>query len=151
MFGKKSSEIILNQSGRSYIAETMQIEGDVHSSGAVDIAGLIDGNVWVDEMFVYETGSVKGNLNAKKVNINGHVDGQIVADVINLGSSAIIKGDILFKETLKTEEGAEIDGYIKGAKTKKKAVEEDSEIEQIEERAELGKPTLVKINNKKVI
>ena len=45
MFGKKSSDLLINQSSRSFVAETMQIEGDFHYSGAVDIAGLINGNV----------------------------------------------------------------------------------------------------------
>ena len=40
MFGKKSSESLLNQSGRSFVAETMQIEGEFHFSGAVDVAGF---------------------------------------------------------------------------------------------------------------
>ena len=73
----------------------------------------------VKEMIIFDTGSVKGNLYVKKLNINGHVEGQIVADEISLGSNSVIKGDILFKTYLKTEEGAEIDGYIKGAKSKR--------------------------------
>ena len=119
MFGKKSSDILLGQSGRSYFAETMQVEGDIHYSGAVDVAGLINGNVYGKEMIIFDTGSVKGNLHVNKLIINGHVEGQINADEISLGSNSVIKGDILFKSHLKTEEGAEIDGYIKGTKSKK--------------------------------
>ena len=107
MFGKKSSELLLNESGRSYLAETMQVEGDFHYVGAVDVAGLINGNVYGKDMVILETGSVKGNVHVNKLNINGHVEGQIVADEISLGSKAVIKGDVLFKTYLKTEEGAE--------------------------------------------
>ena len=152
MFGKKSSDLLLNQSGRSFVAETMQIEGDFHYSGAVDVAGLINGNVYGKEMIILDTGSVKGNLYVSKLNINGHVEGQIVADEISLGSNAVIKGDISFKSHLKTEEGAEIDGYIKGAKHKSNVRdEEDKDIEEIMARPELGKPTLVKDNKKEVV
>jgi len=152
MFGKKSSDILLNQSGRSFVAETMQIEGDFHYSGATDVAGLINGNVYGKEMIILDTGSVKGNLYVDKLNINGHVEGQIVADEISLGSNSVIKGDILFKSHLKTEEGAEIDGYIKGTKSKKNIRgEEDADIEKIEARPELGKPTLVKVDRKEVV
>jgi len=119
MFGKKSSDLLLNQSGRSFIAETMQIEGDFHYSGAADVAGLINGDVYGKEMIILDTGSVKGNLYVSKLIINGHVEGQIVTDEISLGSDSVIKGDISFKSHLKTEEGAEIDGYIKGNKSKK--------------------------------
>ena len=40
----------LNHSGRSYCAETMQLEGDLRSSGSMDIAGLVNGNVFVNEI-----------------------------------------------------------------------------------------------------
>ena len=152
MFGKKSSDLLLNQSGRSFLAETMQVEGDFQYSGAVDVAGLIKGNVYGKEMIIFDTGSVKGNLHVSKLDINGHVEGQIIADEISLGSNSVVKGDILFKSYLKTEEGAEIDGYIKGNKTKKVMQdEEDKDIEEIKARPELGKPTLVKDNKKEAI
>ena len=152
MFGKKSSNLLLNQSGRSFVAETMQIEGDFHYSGAVDVAGLINGNVYGKEMIILDTGSVKGNLYVDKLNINGHVEGQIVANEISLGSNSVIKGDILFKSHLKTEEGAEIDGYIKGNKSKKNVrSEEDEDIEKIAARPGLGKPTLVKVGKKEAV
>jgi cytoskeletal protein CcmA (bactofilin family) len=152
MFGKKSSESLLNQSGRSFVGETMQVEGEFHFSGAVDVAGLINGNVYGKEMIILDTGSVKGNLHVSKLNINGHVEGQIVADEISLGSNSIIKGDILFKSHLKTEEGAEIDGYIKGTKSKKNIRDEDDEdIEKITAKPEFGKPTLVKADKKEAV
>ena len=152
MFGKKSSETLLNQSGRSFVAETMQIEGDFHYSGATDVAGLINGNVYGKEMIILDTGSVKGNLYVSKLIINGHVEGQIVADEISLGSNSVIKGDISFKTHLKTEEGAEIDGYIKGTKSKKNIrSEEDEDIEKIAARPELGKPILVEVDNEEAV
>ena len=152
MFGKKTSDLSLNQSARSYVAETMQVEGDFHFSGAVDVAGLINGNVYGKEMIIFDSGSVKGSLHVNKLNINGHVEGQIISDEITLGSNSVIKGDILFKSYLKTEEGAEIDGYIKGAKPKRNIEdEENKDIEEIVERPELGKPTLVKIDKKEAV
>ena len=152
MFGKKTSDALLNQSGRSYLAETMQVEGDISYGGAIDVAGLISGNVYGKEMIIFETGSVQGNLNVNKITINGHVEGQILADEVSLGSKAVIKGDIVFKSFLKTEEGAEIDGYIKGNKSKRvNRDEEEEDIEAIMERPELGKPTLVKDNKKEAV
>ena len=152
MFGKKSSESVLNQSGRSFVAETMQVEGEFHFTGAVDVAGLINGNVYGKEMIILDTGSVKGNLHVTKLDINGHVEGQIVTDEISLGSSSVIKGDILFKSHLKTEEGAEIDGYIKGNKSKRNIRgEEDEDIEKITTRPGFGKPTLVKATKEEAV
>ena len=114
----------------------MQLEGDLRSSGSVDVAGLVNGNVFVSEMTVTETGSIRGTLEANTVEINGHVEGKINADTVIVGGSAVIKGDIFFKNSLKTEEGADIDGYIKRANNGKINNEEDIAIEEIVERKE---------------
>jgi len=103
----------LNHSGRSYVGETLLLDGDLRTSGNLDIAGLINGNIYVSEVTVTETGSVRGSVEASKIEINGHVEGKITADAIVIGRNAVIKGDVYFKNTLKTEEGADIDGYIK--------------------------------------
>tara|TARA_B100000029_G_scaffold385320_1_gene380979 strand:+ start:437 stop:907 length:471 start_codon:yes stop_codon:yes gene_type:complete len=126
----------LNHSGRSLVGETLQLEGDLRSSGNVDVSGLINGNVFVSEMKINETGSIRGSLEATTVEINGHVEGKISADTIIVGSTAVIKGDIFFKNTLKTEEGADIDGYIKRVNNGKANTDEDIAIEEIVERKE---------------
>ena len=133
----------LNHSGRSYLGETLQLEGDLRSSGAVDVAGLVNGNVFVSEMVITETGSIRGALEASSVEINGHLEGKITADAIIVGKNAVIKGDIFFKNTLKTEEGADIDGYIKRINNGKSNTEEDVAIEEIVERKENIKPKAI--------
>ena len=140
----------LNHSGRSYVGETLQLEGDLRSSGSLDIAGLINGNVYVSEAIVTETGSVRGSLEASKIEINGHIQGKITADAIVIGRTAVIKGDVFFKNTLKTEEGADIDGYIKRINNDGKSnTEEDIAIEEIVERAEPKKPEIVPVAQSK--
>ena len=126
----------INHSGRSLIGETMQLEGDLRTSGSIDVAGLINGNIFVSEMTVKETGSIRGAVEATSIEINGHVEGKITADVVIVGKTAVIKGDILFKNTLRTEEGADIEGYIKRMNNGKSNSEEDIAIEEIVERKE---------------
>jgi len=135
----------LNDNGRSFVGETLQLEGDLRSAGSLDVAGLISGNVFVTDIVVAETGSVRGSIEATNIEINGHVEGKISADVIIIGRSAIIKGDIFFKNTLKTEEGADIDGYIKRVSNGKLNTEEDIAIEEIVERTETKKPKPVHV------
>ena len=93
----------LNHSGRSHVGETLQLEGDLRSSGSVDVAGLVNGNVFVSEIIITETGSVRGGLEASTVEINGHVEGKVTADSVIIGKTAVIKGDVFFRKTLKTE------------------------------------------------
>ena len=139
----------LNHSGRSHVGETLQLEGDLRSSGSIDVAGLINGNVFVSEMTVTETGSVRGSMEATSIEINGHVEGKITAETVIIGKNAVIKGDIFFRKTLKTEEGADIDGYIKRVNNGKANTDEDIAIEEIVERAEPIKPTTVPIGHHK--
>ena len=148
---RSSEEKELNHSGRSYVGETMQLEGDLRSAGSVDIAGLINGNIFVSEMTIAETGSVRGTIEATSIEINGHVEGQVTADTIIIGKSAVIKGDVFFKNTLKTEEGADIDGYIKRASKGKANVEEDIAIEEIVEREDIKKPKIIPVVHKEAV
>ena len=129
----------INHSGRSFIGETMQLEGDLRTSGSIDVSGLINGNIFAAEMTVKETGSIRGSIEAQVIEINGHIEGKVTADSIIIGRSAVIKGDVYFKNTLKTEEGADIDGYIKRANNGKSNTEEDIAIEEIVERSEVLK------------
>ena len=124
----------INHSGRSYVGETMQLDGDLRTSGSIDVAGLINGNIFVSEITVAETGSIRGAIEAATVEINGHLEGKISADIIIVGKTAVIKGDIFFKNSLKTEEGADIEGYIKRINNGKSSSEEDIAIEEIVER-----------------
>ena len=135
----------LNHSGRSHVGETLQLEGDLRSSGSVDVAGLVNGNVFVHEMIIKETGSIRGALEASTVEINGHIEGKITADSVIIGKNAVIKGDIFFRKTLKTEEGADIDGYIKRVNNGKANTDEDIAIEEIVERAQSKKPEIIPV------
>jgi len=139
----------LNHSGRSYIGETMQVEGDLKSSGSIDVAGLINGNVFVSDLCIKETGSVTGTIESVSIEINGHMEGTIFADTVIVGKTAVIKGDINFKNTLKTEEGADIDGYIKRASNGKKNSDEDITIEEIVERKETLNPKPIHVVQQK--
>ena len=141
----------LNHSGRSHVGETMQVEGDMRSAGSLDVAGLVNGSIFVSDMTVTETGSVRGSIESTNVEINGHVEGKITADIVIIGKSAVIKGDIFFKNTLRTEEGADIDGYIKRASNGKKNTEEDIAIEEIVEREDLTKPRIVHAVHKEAV
>ena len=139
----------LNHNGRSHIGETLQLEGDLRSSGSLDVAGLVNGNIFVSEMIITEAGSVRGSIEAANIEVNGHVEGKILADVVIVGKNAVIKGDIFFKNTLKTEEGADIDGYIKRISKGKSDTDEDIAIEEIVEKVDSKKPRVVHVGQHK--
>ena len=111
MFGDKKNK--LKDSERSLISETVSIEGTINSSGAIDVAGLVKGPVFSKEIIIRETGSITGTIEGDHVEIHGHLDGKVSGQDVVIGSTGTVKGDIEFGNNLKTENGADIDGYIK--------------------------------------
>ena len=111
MFGDKKNKI--KDSERSLISETVSIEGTINSSGAIDVAGLVKGPVFSKEIIVRETGSITGSIEADLVEIHGHLDGKVSGQEVVVGATGTVKGDIEFGNNLRTENGADIDGYIK--------------------------------------
>ena len=111
MFGDKKKK--LTDSERSLISETVSIEGTINSSGAIDVAGLVKGPVYSKEIIIRETGSITGSIEGDHVEIHGHLDGKVAGQDVVIGSTGTVKGDIEFGNNLKTENGADIDGYIK--------------------------------------
>ena len=119
MFGDKKNKI--KDTERSLISETVSVEGTINSSGAIDIAGLVKGPVISKEIVIRETGSITGSIEGDRVEIHGHMDGKISGQDVIIGSTGTVKGDIEFGNNLRTENGADIDGYIKkthGSKSK---------------------------------
>ena len=161
MFGnnkKGSAPRPLNDTGRSLISETFSLEGTLRTSGAIDIAGLVKGPVYTNDLIVKETGSVVGPIETDKIEIYGHLEGKVVAKKIVIGNTAVVKGDILFSESLKTEEGADITGYIKKTEsTSLEAAQDEFKLESIEakeakdkdkdkDKSKKGRPKIVASN-----
>tara|TARA_B100000700_G_C14943112_1_gene807769 strand:- start:292 stop:759 length:468 start_codon:yes stop_codon:yes gene_type:complete len=155
MFGQKKTEAPrpLNDSGRSQVGETFSLEGTLRTSGAIDVSGLIKGAVYTNDLVIKETGSIMGPVETDKIEIYGHLEGKVVAKTIVIGSTAIVKGDILFSETLKTEEGADITGYIKKTEsTSLEAAQDEFKLESIEANSskekskKSGRPKIVASN-----
>ena len=111
MFGDKKKK--LTDSERSLISETVSIEGTINSSGAIDVAGLVKGPVYSKEIIIRETGSITGSIEGDHIEIHGHLDGKVAGQDVVIGSTGTVKGDIEFGNNLRTENGADIDGYIK--------------------------------------
>ena len=122
MFGSKKDKFFEDRKDteRSLISETVSIDGTVNSSGAIDVAGLIKGPVYSKEVVIKETGSISGEVEADKVEVHGHLNGKVSALNVVIGSTGVVKGDVQFAQNLRTEDGADIEGYIKKnpAKTK---------------------------------
>ena len=110
MFNNNSQR---TEDGTSLIGEGLNIEGDLNCKGTIEVAGIMNGNIIASGLKVLETGSIIGGVKAGRFEVFGFIEGEIYADDIIIGKTATIKGDIFFKDNLKIDEGADVDGYIK--------------------------------------
>ena len=110
-----------NTDGTSLIGEGLNIEGDLNCRGEIEVAGIMNGNIKAESLKVLETGSIIGGVKASRFEVFGFIEGEIYADDVIIGKTATIKGDIFFRENLKIDEGADVDGYIKRVSQSKQA------------------------------
>lgn len=96
----------------SVISEECQFQGTLDLQGSLRIDGKLEGNVDnAKYVTISETGSVKGDISAHGVVLIGRMEGNIVADNVELLASAKIVGNIRSKSIL-IEGGAKVSATI---------------------------------------
>ena len=122
MFGNKNkkNEKSKSDNGKNHnrrnpptiIAADVNILGSIVSEGALDIDGIVDGNVRCKDLIIREGGRIHGDVTAEKLQAHGAIDGMVRAKEVSLHETATVKGSIIH-ETLGIEDGASIDGQLK--------------------------------------
>jgi cytoskeletal protein CcmA (bactofilin family) len=94
------------------IARDLSIEGEITSTGLVEIEGKIKGTIRGNSVILREEGFVEGTIIAESLSIRGTFQGDIKAKSIGISSKAKITGNIEYG-MLSVEDGACIDGQFK--------------------------------------
>jgi len=94
------------------IARDLKIEGEITSTGLVEIEGTIKGNINGNSVILREDGFVEGVIVAESLSIRGRFEGTIKAQHLEVSGTANILGTIEYG-TLSVEDGACIDGQFK--------------------------------------
>ena len=76
------------------MAEDLEIDGDVSSSGPIDVTGKITGSVRDSDVLVTAAGRVSGHVTALNLFIHGTIDGTIEARTVTLSSAAKVQANI---------------------------------------------------------
>jgi len=97
---------------RSLLHDGIVIKGDWHSDGVVEFGGKITGDLTVDVLVVTGTGKVDGNVRARSVTVEGHLNGTIAAVDVALASTAVFTGEIVAKR-IRIDFGANVEGRLK--------------------------------------
>lgn len=95
------------------ICENFTLRGNIKQTRAIRIEGTIIGNIEQAETVVIGmTGTIRGNVNTKKLIVFGHIEGDIFAvESVLIKCSAQITGR-LNTENLSMDEGAIYEGEI---------------------------------------
>ena len=108
MFGNKPSQGSSTPQTAN-IGASIRIKGEIDSPEHVFLAGSLDGDITCDQLTVDGTGRVTGKISAKLAVIDGHVEGDIVVERLQIKSKAVVKGSLTY-ESIEVAEGAQIDG-----------------------------------------
>ena len=93
-------------------SKDLKIEGDISSSGLIEIEGCVKGNIKGNSVIIREGGNMEGELVAESLSVKGKFSGTIRAKNINISSKARINGVVEYC-SLSVEDGACIDGQFK--------------------------------------
>ena len=120
MFGNKPAQGSSTQQTAN-IGASIRIKGEIDSPEHVFLAGSLDGDITCDQLTVDGTGRVTGKISAKLAVIDGHVDGDIVVERLQIKSKAVVKGSLTYT-SIEVAEGAQIDGnFVQVTKKPQKA------------------------------
>ena len=95
----------------SIISPDLKIVGDLKGHGAIQIDGMIEGDIDVPLLTVGEQEKINGSTVAETVRIFGTVSGQVQAKTVHLDKSARVTADITY-EILTIEAGAYFEGRV---------------------------------------
>lgn len=94
------------------IAKDLRIEGQIFSSGLVEIEGKINGVIKGNSVVLLEDGNIEGEVTAKSFSINGKFNGNIKAQNVFIANKAEVVGTIEYC-LLSIEDGASVEAKFK--------------------------------------
>jgi len=95
----------------SLLSSDLTIKGNVITSGDIQIEGTIEGDVRAHLLTVGESATIKGEISADDVVVNGRVIGRLRGLKVRLTATARVEGDIVHK-TIAIESGAQFEGTV---------------------------------------
>jgi cytoskeletal protein CcmA (bactofilin family) len=95
----------------SVLSSDLTIKGNIRTTGDVQIEGIVEGDIRAHLLTIGEGATVKGEVVADDVVINGRIVGRVRGLKVRLTSTARVEGDIIHK-TIAIESGAHFEGSV---------------------------------------
>ena len=92
------------------LSDDMSFEGNIFLSRPLMIMGQVKGKIESDSnVFIEKDAEVRADIIAKELSVKGTMDGSAQASIIELGSSAVVSGEVK-AQSLAMESGCSFDG-----------------------------------------
>ncbi|KEO52005.1 bactofilin family protein [Thioclava pacifica] len=95
----------------SVLSSDLTITGNIKTTGDIQIEGVVEGDIRAHLLTVGESATIKGEITADDVVVNGRVVGRVRGLKVRLTSTARVEGDIIHK-TIAIESGAHFEGSV---------------------------------------
>lgn len=95
----------------SILSSDLVIKGNISTTGDVQVEGTVEGDIRAHLLTVGEGATVKGEIMADDVVVNGRVVGRLRGLKVRLTATARVEGDIVHK-TIAIESGAHFEGSV---------------------------------------
>ena len=95
----------------SSLSSDLIVKGNLQTTGDIQIEGTIEGDIRAHLLTIGEGATIRGEVIADDVVINGRVIGKVRGLKVRLTSSAKVEGDIIHK-TIAIESGAHFEGSV---------------------------------------
>ncbi|WP_297773013.1 polymer-forming cytoskeletal protein [uncultured Roseovarius sp.] len=95
----------------SVLSSDLHVTGNLKTSGDIQVEGSIEGDIRAHLLTIGEGATIKGEVIADDVVINGRIVGRVRGLKVRLTSTARVEGDIIHK-TIAIESGAHFEGSV---------------------------------------
>ncbi|MQQ06974.1 polymer-forming cytoskeletal protein [Epibacterium sp. SM1979] len=95
----------------SLLSSDLHITGNLKTSGDIQVEGTVEGDIRAHLLTIGESATIKGEVTADDVVINGRIVGRVRGLKVRLTATARVEGDIIHK-TIAIESGAHFEGSV---------------------------------------
>ncbi|SMX42765.1 bactofilin family protein [Actibacterium lipolyticum] len=95
----------------SVLSSDLTVTGNLRTTGDIQVEGTVEGDIRAHLLTVGEGATIKGEVVADDVVVNGRVVGRVRGLKVRLTSTARVEGDIIHK-TIAIESGAHFEGSV---------------------------------------
>ncbi|WP_372603249.1 polymer-forming cytoskeletal protein [Actibacterium sp.] len=95
----------------SVLSTDLTVKGNLRTTGDIQIEGTVEGDIRAHMLTVGEGATIRGEIMADDIVVNGRVIGRVRGLKVRLTSTARVEGDIIHK-TIAIESGAHFEGSV---------------------------------------